>query len=385
MGQMANRLTVVSPRSRLSRRQALQLAGGLGLSIAGMSLLPACGAGPATPAGALETQSLRIAISNAVSICQVPLWVAEPLLKKAGFTNVTYAPSTGTSLTVDAVASGQSDITLQFSGPSLLYLDAGKAITILAGVHVGCFVLFGSPNVRNIGDLRGKTLAISQFGGPDHVYLSSILANVNINPVTDVTWTTLPPPQTKQRFIDGQIDAILAFPPAAQELHDKQIGHIMANSMTDRPWSEYYCCMVTVNNDFLRKNPVATKAALSAILQATDICALHPEIPAKLVVDKGFAPAYQYALEAMQEIPYNRWRAYDPDDTVRFYGLLLRGVNMISKTPEQLIAQGTDWRFLNELKSELPALGGAQAATRTLLCAVDNERIAGAGHARQAQ
>jgi NitT/TauT family transport system substrate-binding protein len=373
--------------AQLSRRNFLKAAGGLGLSAAGLGLLAGCSPTPAASSGALETQTLRIAISNAVSICQAPLWVAQDLLKGAGFTNVTYASSVGASLVVDAVAAGQSDITLQFSGPTLLYLDAGKAITILAGVHVGCFVLFGSSRVQNIGDLKGKTLAVSQMGGPDHVYLASMLANVNINPVTEVTWTTLPPAQTKQRFIDGQIDAVLAFPPGAQELLDKQIGHIMANSMTDKPWSQYYCCMVTVNNDFLAKNPVATKAALRAILQATDICALHPEIPARLMFDKGFAPVYQYALEAMQEIPYNRWRVYDPDDTVRFYGLLLRGVNMIQKTPEEMIAHGTNWTFLNQLKAEMPATpapAGYVSRTRNLFCAVDGSQVAGSSRPRAA-
>jgi hypothetical protein len=37
----------------------------------------------------------------------------------------------------------------------------------------------------------------------------------------------------------------------------------------------------------------------------------------------------------------------------RFYALRLREAGMIKSTPQRLIAQGTDWRFLNELKKEL--------------------------------
>ena len=48
----------------------------------------------------------------------------------------------------------------------------------------------------------------------------------------------------------------------------------------------------------------------------------------------------------MKEIPYGQWREYDPEDTVRFYALRLHEVGMIKSSPQKIIAQGTDWRFL---------------------------------------
>ena len=55
----------------------------------------------------------------------------------------------------------------------------------------------------------------------------------------------------------------------------------------------------------------------------------------------------------MNEIRYALWRDYDPEDAVRFYALRLREAGMIKSNPNSIIAQGTDWRFLNELKREL--------------------------------
>ena len=55
----------------------------------------------------------------------------------------------------------------------------------------------------------------------------------------------------------------------------------------------------------------------------------------------------------MQEIPYNKWREYDPEETVRFYALRLHEAGMIKSNPQKIIAQGTDWRFFNALKKEL--------------------------------
>ena len=56
-----------------------------------------------------------------------------------------------------------------------------------------------------------------------------------------------------------------------------------------------------------------------------------------------------------QRNPYDRWREYDPEDTLRFYALRLHEVGMIGSSPKAILAEGTDWRFLNELKRELKA------------------------------
>jgi NitT/TauT family transport system substrate-binding protein len=87
------------------------------------------------------------------------------------------------------------------------------------------------------------------------------------------------------------------------------------------------------------------------------------------MVDKGYTPNYDYALDAIKHIPYNKWREYDPEDTLRFYALRLRDAGMVKSTPDQIIAKGTDWRFLNELKQELPALAES-ARSGGLLCRV---------------
>ncbi len=157
-----------------------------------------------------------------------------------------------------------------------------------------------------------------------------------------------------QLLADRKIDAFLGFPPEPQELRAKQMDHVhvVVNATQDRPWSQYFCCMVVGNRDFVRKHPVATKRALRAILKANRICALEPERAARLLVDKGFTTSYDHALQTLKEIPYGKWREYDPEDTVRFYALRLHEVGMIKSSPQKIIAEGTDWRFLNEIRKE---------------------------------
>ena len=43
----------------------------------------------------------------------------------------------------------------------------------------------------------------------------------------------------------------------------------------------------------------------------------------------------------------------DAADTIRFYALRMHEAGMIKSSPRKVIADGTDWRFLNELKREL--------------------------------
>ncbi len=343
----------VADQGRLSRRQFLRSGAMLGASAAGMGLLSACGIAPAqlgSQSDTLETTTIRLIKST--SICLAPIYLAEDLLKTEGFTTIEYVDIPSGNV-VEALASSQVDMGMQFSGPIITYVDAGKPLTVLAGVHVGCFELFGTEQLKEITDLKGKSIAINAVGGPEHVFVSSMLAYVGMNPNTDVNWVTLPRPEAQQRFTDGKIDGFLAFPPVAQELRAKKIGHVLVNSMMDKPWSEYFCCMAVGRSDFVQKNPVATKSVLRAILKAADICAQHPEQAAKLMIDKGFATNYDYALQAMQEIPYNKWREYDPADTLRFYALRLHDAGMVNSSPDDIIAKGSDWTFLKELKTEM--------------------------------
>jgi NitT/TauT family transport system substrate-binding protein len=281
------------------------------------------------------------------------MYLAEALLQGEGFTEVQYVQIPG-QLFTQALVAGEIDIVQNFIGPLLIRLDAGDPIVILAGAHIGCFELFGTERVRAIRDLKGKTVAVTELGGPDHVFLASMVAYVGLDPSKDINWATyLVAADSMSLLAEGKIDGLVGFPPGSQELRAKQIGHVVVNSTLDRPWSQYFCCMVYANQGFVREHPMATKRALRAILKSTNACALSPDHAARSLVDKGLTQRYVYALQTLQEIPYGKWAEYNPEDTVRFYALRLHEIGMIKSTPQKIIAAGTDWRFLNELKKEL--------------------------------
>jgi NitT/TauT family transport system substrate-binding protein len=322
-----------------------------GLTVAGTAGLLGLHPRPATAEPPPETTRIRLV--RTPSICQAPSYVAEELLRSEGFTEVHYLQKAGTADIETALASGEADLNGHFAAPSLLRLEAGDPIVILAGLHIGCFQLFGTPEVRTIRDLKGKTVAVPALDSSRYVFLASIVAYVGLDPRKDLNVVTHPGPESIQLLREGKIDAYLGFPPEPQEMREQQIGHVVVNSTVDRPWSQYFCCMLVGNRAFVRQHPVATKRALRAILKAADVCALEPEQSAQLIVDQGYTKRYDYALQAIKEIPYNQWRAYSAEDTLRFYALRLHEVGMLKSSPQKLIAQGTDWRFLTELKQEM--------------------------------
>jgi NitT/TauT family transport system substrate-binding protein len=177
-----------------------------------------------------------------------------------------------------------------------------------------------------------------------------------MDPRKDIKWVTSGGyDQSLRLFAEGTVDAFLGFAPQPQELRAKKIGRVILSTTHDRPWSQYFCCMVAANREFVARRPIAAKRALRAILKAADICAQDPERAARFLVAKGYEPRYALALEVLKELPYRRWRDADPEDTLRFHALRLHEVGMIKTNPNKLIAQGTQWRFLNELKKELKA------------------------------
>lgn len=333
----------------ISRRKFVQnvaLAGAAGL----------LGVGRTAYAAEPPPETTRLRLGKLSSLCVAPQYVAEDLLRAEGFTHVEYVGDQLSSSGVpgaQSMGAGKFDISMNFAAPLVLALDSATPILILAGVHAGCFELFTSDRVRSIGDLKGRTVTAPGVGSTSHVFLSSVLTSVGLNPDKDINWSMRTTAEGKKLLAEGKVDAMLAFPPDPQELRASRVGRVILNSATERPWSQYFCCLVAGNRDFVLRHPVAAKRAVRAILKASEICAADPDRATRAYMNMGFKPNAGLARQAVTELPYGRWREYNPEETVRFYALRLREANMMKSAPQKLIAQGADWRILDALKREL--------------------------------
>ena len=179
-------------------------------------------------------------------------------------------------------------------------------------------------------------------------------AHVGLDPHEDINWVTSPTGNAMELFAEGKVDAFLGFPPEPQELRARKIGRIILSTATDQPWSQYFCCMAFGNREFVRAHPVATKRFLRAILKAVRPLRRRARAGGAAAGRCRVHRALRYALQALNEVPYDRWRDFDRRTPAVLCAAAARG-RLYQSSPNQIIAEGTDWRFLNELKRELKA------------------------------
>ena len=299
-----------------------------------------------------ETATVRLA-KYFRAVCEAPKNVAEELLRAEGFTDVRYIEPQFDADPMALMASGELDFHVDFGPPHITAIDAGLPIKVLTGLHSGCLELIANDSIRSITDLKGKRVGVFALTSAPHVLVTLMAAYVGLDPASDIEWIESPDASAMQLFNEGKIDAFLGAPPEPQEQRALKFGHTILNTTLDAPWSQHFCCMLAGSADYVEKYPVATKRVLRAILKAADLCVSDPKLVARLSVDGKFTDRYDYALEFLREARYDRWREFDPEDTLRFYALRMNEVGFIKTSPNDIIANGTDWRFLDELKREL--------------------------------
>src|SRR5438309_816977 len=254
----------------------------------------------------LETTSVRLFKSSL--ICSAaPQYAAEELLRAEGFKEIAYigVPRNEVSR---AFADGAVDFSVTFAVNHIQAIDHGAPIRILAGVHGGCYELFAREGLGSITELKSKQVGL-QAGSPALLKLMAV--QVGLDPEKDFQWVIDPKVKPLDLFAEGKIDAFLGFPPEPQELRARHAGHVILDTTVDRPWSQYFCCMLGGNREYVQRHPIATKRVVRAVLKATDLCAQEPVRVAQIISNRGLVGRYDYDRQALSELPYYKWREYN--------------------------------------------------------------------------
>jgi NitT/TauT family transport system substrate-binding protein len=151
--------------------------------------------------GSLETTTVRLV--NDRSICIAPVFVGEELLRAEGFTDVRFVEMAAVDIP-EALARAKVDFGALFGPQFVAATDASEPITLLSGLHVGCFELLAREGVRSIADLKGKTVGLKSA---PPALLSLMAAQVGLDPERDIRWVTDPALKAMELFAEGKIDA----------------------------------------------------------------------------------------------------------------------------------------------------------------------------------
>jgi NitT/TauT family transport system substrate-binding protein len=298
--------------------------------------------------GPLETTTVRM--PTGTLICNAPTYIADELLSAEGFTDIQHVPVTpDRGGPPEPMERGELDFAMVYTPPMVAAIESGSPVTVLAGVHVGCNVLFAHEGIRTIRDLKGKKVGAGLVRQP---LIASMAAYVGLDPGKDIEWVSSPFATAKELFVEHKIDAFLALPPDPQDLRAQH----RARHRRQRSRSPVVAALL------LR---VRRLQGIRAQVPGGDqTCATRDPEGDRFLRQRsgGCRPAagrwrltgnYDYALQTLNEVWYNKWREYDIEDSVRFYALRLREAGMIKSTPSKIITDGTNWRFLKELKREL--------------------------------
>jgi NitT/TauT family transport system substrate-binding protein len=179
-----------------------------------------------------------------LSTCTAPV-VALGLLRAEGFTDIRYVDYTDANFAaksgpvVDMIEHDEIDLGWEFAPNLVLGMSAGAPVTVLAGLHLGCFDVWAKSDIRSLTGLKGRTVGLPKGGASvDKVILRILVSLVGLDPDKDILWVTSTESGTPaDLFYEGKIDALLAVPPFRQELIARNIGHVIFSSVTDRPWS----------------------------------------------------------------------------------------------------------------------------------------------------
>jgi NitT/TauT family transport system substrate-binding protein len=290
--------------------------------------------------------------------------MAKDFLHEEGFTDVQWvANAPGTA---GWISSRVADVGPGHPEAIVAAIDAGVPITTLAGLHTGCQELWAAPGIASVRDLRGKRIAVFQRNANDQFFLffSTLCAYVGIDPLTNVSFFEVGGDYRGllTAYLEGRSDAFLAAADGAAVLkrEPRNPGTKILDQTTDKPWSQYLCCLLIGNREWTRQNPVATKRFTRAVLRAADATAKDRPSAARAGVSASMrnllaqrtVPDEDILMDTTAMVSYD-WREFDPEETLRFFALRLGDVKLIKSTPQQIIAQGSDVAFMRQLRSEL--------------------------------
>ena len=262
---------------------------------------------------------------------------------------------TGGEVFTQTVRAGQIHLALNFIGPPIVNIDERAPLVILAGVHAGCFrAVRNRSGCRRCGTSRGRRSGSQRRGRAmtrlPHRHALPTWASIR---AWMSTGSLHPFAECRRRLLaEGKIDGYLGFRLRTAGAARKE-GRARGRQQCRRPPLVPVLLLHDHREPGLRPpEPGGDEAGDARDPEdGRPLCAGTRAWRRKASWIRAGRKQYDYALQMMKDLPYGRWRDYSPEDTVRFYALRLREAGMIKSTPQKIIAEGTDWRFIDRAQA----------------------------------
>ena len=293
-----NQDAVLAPQPLVSRRTLLAGAGALGLSVPFAFAAHRAGAGPnaAFPTGLPDTAICKVAGNAPADVAAGPLkkisfaWnagasclIGVTVAKEKGFFAkhgldvdlVNFAGSTDQLL--ETLATGKSDAAVGMALRWLKPLEQGFDVKIVGSTHGGCLRLLApaSSGIKDLTDLKGKTIAVSDMNSPGKNFFSVRLKKAGIDPVTEVEFKQFPGPLLRVAVEKGEAHALTDNDPLTY-LWIKDGQFIEVSSNLTGEYEHRVCCIIGVRGSLLRDDKPAAAAIVRALIEAAEFTHHNP-------------------------------------------------------------------------------------------------------------
>ncbi len=192
-------------------------------------------------------------------------------------------------LFMEAMATGAIDVGTVGPGPLLNHYVKDPNYFIISGAVNGGAVLVGSKHsqIKELGDLDGKKIAIPVIGSTQDVMLRKTLNEVGLKPTTNggtVEFMPAAPADTATLFQQESVDATATQEPWGYILETQADGELILN------WDEFAWgkdstnTVVAATTDF-KENDSHTKKYLSAHIKAVEFIKDNPDEAQNLVIE----------------------------------------------------------------------------------------------------
>jgi NitT/TauT family transport system substrate-binding protein len=145
--------------------------------------------------------------------------------------------------------------------------DNGVPVKIVAlGHRSGAVIMVGSKSTaRNLGDLRGKRIAIPSRFAVDNIFVHRLMKKYGLTDA-DVTLLEMAPPDMPAALYAGAVDAYATGEPFGALAQRKGYARIL--HMTRDEWPEYICCVLTVRQELIDNDRPTVQRLVNHVLAA---------------------------------------------------------------------------------------------------------------------
>jgi NitT/TauT family transport system substrate-binding protein len=155
---------------------------------------------------------------------------------------------------------------------------ANKAASVkavaLANAEGSSIVVRKDSSIREVKDLIGKSVAIPGYSSVQDFLLRKALENAGVDP-KKVNIIVIKPPEMIVALKAKEIDAFIAWEPHPSKALTMGIGKVLISS--GMIWKDHPCCVVAVDNAFLRENPEVVRGFVRAHMKATEYIRKNPD------------------------------------------------------------------------------------------------------------